>query len=112
MPLKKIRIKKYPYQIMNYELILNECVVYIDESIDEKAFNPSTDKHSLPKFEQARALVILLAKQKQLINLTEPDKKEGVVGIYVRACKRELEFGMEQDIKAQLKTMLEHLQSL
>ncbi len=97
---------------MNYEIILNECVVYIDESVDEKAFNPRLDKHSLPKFEQARALVILAAKQKQLIKLTEADKKEGVVGIYVRACKRELEFGREQGIKTQLDAILEHLQSL
>ena len=97
---------------MNYELILNECVVYIEESMDENSFNPHIHKHSLPKFEQARALVILAAKQKELIKLTDEDKKQGIVGIYVRACKREIVFGVEKSIKTQLSTILDHLQSI
>ena len=73
---KKIRVKKYLYQIMNYQIVIDECVLYVDDIIDEESFDPKLHKHFLPKFEQARALVILAARQGQTIQLTSKDKDE------------------------------------
>ena len=109
---KKIRVLEYPYTLMNVEILLHECVVYVDCEINEQDFDPWQTQHFLPKFEQARALVIIAAKQRQLIRLLPEDKHNGVVAIYKRACKRELAFGKDETIKNFIRSTLTHLESI
>ena len=107
--MKSIKLSKYKYRLMNFELVMDNFTVYVEDHLDEQCFDPDKHSYRIPRYEQARAMVILAAKKSELLKFSLQDKEDGIVAIYKRACKRELSLGRDELIKPQVEAILSSL---
>lgn len=107
--MKSITLSKYKYSIMNFELVMDNFTIYVEDQFDEQSFDPNRHSYRIPRFEQARAMVILAARKSELLKFSIQDKEDGIVSIYKRACKRELSLGRDELIKPKVEAILSNL---
>ena len=84
---KKITLDSFQYHLMNHNIRLNNFVVYVSEEVNSEDFDINSTPFQIPKFETARATLVLMLSRNENLKFNSQDKKEGIVKIYKTAAK-------------------------